>query len=425
MKIQEVQIKKFKKLEDFSANLEGKNVFIMGENGLGKSSFIQFIQIALGDNKHIPENFKGEGVVIATKDNGIYTFKVKEKGGKPLIEVTSPDGLKDIRKSAISAITGAMEFDIDEFVELSNSKAGQKKQVEIFKSFLPTEIIEQLNKFDAHIKALYDERTDVNKQIKEVESIVNTHTLRHEMDLTKFKSIDVSEQFNLLSKATEHNKKVDEVKTRLEQRHEAIKALESNFAEIEAQIKALQEKQQTITVSIKQQEELNGQAIDWLNSNKPIDVSEIQKTIEQTTEINKKAEQAQQLILNKKILEEVVNEAGDLTVRIESERQAIADTIRQMESPVEGLTFDDDILVYNNIPVNENNLSTSEIMELGIRLKMAENPEFGVIFLQRGESLGNERLKLIQELAEKNNFQLIIEEVQRGQEELAIQFIGE
>jgi len=45
--------------------------------------------------------------------------------------------------------------------------------------------------------------------------------------------------------------------------------------------------------------------------------------------------------------------------------------------------------------------------------------------LQRGESLGKDRLKLIQELAKKNNFQLIIEEVQRGQEELVVQFIGE
>ena len=121
----------------------------------------------------------------------------------------------------------------------------------------------------------------------------------------------------------------------------------------------------------------------------------------------------------------MVNEAGELTVKIESERQAISDTIKSMDSPVEGLSFEDESLVYNGVPVNENNLSTSEIMELGIRLKMAENPEFGIIFLQRGESLGKDRLKLIQELAKKNNFQLIIEEVQRGQEELVVQFIGE
>jgi uncharacterized protein YdcH (DUF465 family) len=425
MKIQEVQIKKFKKLADYSANLEGKNVFIMGENGLGKSSFIQFIQIALGDNKHIPENFKGEGVVIATKDNGTYTFKVKEKGGKPVIEVTTPDGMRDIRKSALSAITGAIEFDIDEFVELSNSKAGQKKQVDIFKSFLPSELIEQLNKFDAHTKALYDERTELNKQIKEVDALVNTHPLRHEMDLTKFKEVDTTEQFDLLNKATKHNQNVADVESRIKQRQEGIELKKSEIDSVQEQIQTLLAKEKTIKESIEAEQELNLKAKEWLKVNQVIDISEIQSAIENSAEANKKNEQAKELAVKKKLLAEMVNEAGELTVKIESERQAISDTIKSMDSPVEGLSFEDESLVYNGVPVNENNLSTSEIMELGIRLKMAENPEFGIIFLQRGESLGKDRLKLIQELAKKNNFQLIIEEVQRGQEELVVQFIGE
>ncbi len=418
MKIQEVKIKQFKKLADYSANLDGKNVFIVGENGLGKTSFIQFIQIALGDTKNIPDNFKGEGVVIATKENGTYTFKVKDKAGKPVIEVTNPDGMKDTRKSALSAITGAIEFDIDEFVQLSNSKAGQKKQVEIFKSFLPQELIDDLNKFNAHVKALYEERTDLNKQIKQVEAELNSHPLRVEMDLVKFQPVDTAEKFAELNNATANNSKILEVKSRIQQRtEENIKAL--------AEIEELKAKIQSLEASVKEKDETNTKAEEWLKTNKIVDITALQSEIENANEINKKAEQAQELIKKREFFKEILADAENLTVRIESERQAIADTIRQMDSPVDGLTFEDELLVYKGVPVSESSLSTSEIMELGIRLKMAENPEFGVIFLQRGESLGAERLKLIQDLAKKNNFQLIIEEVKRGQEELKIEIIGE
>ena len=57
---------------------------------------------------------------------------------------------------------------------------------------------------------------------------------------------------------------------------------------------------------------------------------------------------------------------GELTALIESSKQAINDTIKQMESPVNGLTYNEDTLVYNDVPVSINNLSSSEIIEFGV-----------------------------------------------------------
>ncbi len=82
------------------------------------------------------------------------------------------------------------------------------------------------------------------------------------------------------------------------------------------------------------------------------------------------------------------------------------------------------ILTYKGIPVSPDSLSTSEIIELGVRLKMAENPELGILFLEHGESLGKERMKVILDICKKNNFQVILEEVRRGQEKLTIEIIG-
>ena len=42
---------------------------------------------------------------------------------------------------------------------------------------------------------------------------------------------------------------------------------------------------------------------------------------------------------------------SELTALIESSKQSINDTIKQMESPVNGLTYNEDTLVYNDVPL--------------------------------------------------------------------------
>ena len=84
-----------------------------------------------------------------------------------------------------------------------------------------------------------------------------------------------------------------------------------------------------------------------------------------------------------------------------------------MTTPVEGLSFEGDNLTYNGVIVSSDSLSTSQIEELGIRLKIAENPEFGILFIGKAESIGKERMTRILEIAKKHNLQVIGEQVER------------
>jgi len=177
MKLQKVKIENIKVLKDVDVDINGHHVLVCGENGLGKSSFIQFLEIALGKNTNIPPNATGKGEVIVNRDGEQYTFKVKIKDGKSVIEVTTPDGMKDSRKGTIAGIVGAIDFDIDEFVEMSKSEKGRKEQVKIFKSFLPEEIRQELARFEANTAANFEERTYVNKQIKELSGAIKSNPL--------------------------------------------------------------------------------------------------------------------------------------------------------------------------------------------------------------------------------------------------------
>jgi len=407
MKIQKVSIKKFKVLENFEADIMGNNIFIMGENGQGKSSFIQFIRVALGDQSNIPPDATGEGVVVATKDGGQYTLKVKFKDNKPVIEVTSPDGLKDSRKGTLAALTGAIGFDIDEFVSLSKTVSGKKKQVEIYKSFLDSEIIKELDTYAANVKSLEADRTEIGREEKRLRALIESHPLRNEIDLSKFKDVNTATLMESLNSANKKNESIKDIKVKIEGKKLEITNYDIKIAELEKEIEALKVRK------IDTQGEITKGNV-WLTANTTIDTTDIQQQIESASETNKKSASARQLKLDQEAHAKALDEYGEATANIESQRQTIADTIKQMDTPIEGLSFDDDTLIYNGVPVSEASLSTSEIQELGLLMKVAENKELGILFLERGESLGAKRLKDIQEMAAKNNMQLIVEQVERG-----------
>jgi energy-coupling factor transporter ATP-binding protein EcfA2 len=415
MKIQKVHINKFKVIENLEAEIAGKNILLMGDNGVGKSSFIQFLEIALGKTSNIPKEAEGKGYVVADKEGKSYTFKVKVKDGKSVVEVEC-DGMKDTRKSAIAGLVGAIDFDIDEFVQWSETKPGQKKQVDFFKTLLPEEVIDELNRHTHNLKKVEEERTEVGKQVKNYKGFIAEHPMRNKPLITA--EVDVKaleeEQAAIIAK----NHKIQEVKQCIEVRKESIQA---HLMEIEALKKKIKE----LTAQTEELTTKNTDAEKWLAENPEKSVTEINQKLTEAQQSNANVKMAIDYQNKTKYLKDAEEQYGELSAQIDSTRQAIADAIRDMDSPVPGLTFDDERLVYNGVPVSIHNMSSSEIIELGVKMKMAENPDLGVLFIQRGESIGKKRFEEILKLCSENNWQLVMEQVERGNEKLTVQFIGE
>lgn len=414
MKTQLVKINEFKVLKDKEFNFGGNHILVMGDNGVGKSSLLQFIQIALGNQTHIPQNATGSGEVIMEKDGKQIIFKLKFKDGKPIIDVKGEGVYISNKKSAIAELVGALDFDIDKFVEMSKTDAGRKKQVEIYKSFLPHEVIEFMTKMEAKIKAVYDERTDITRDVKNLNGSIELHDLINnvaELPAIAANTVNIEFVFEELKKANARNQNVTKIKAGIDERTK-------NIAEIDVEINRLVEKKETLLKEV-------GEAGEWLVKNQPIPTQALEAKIETATEANNKAKSAQGLIDDMNKLLVLKESVGEMTAQIDASKQAIKDTIMQIEAPVDGLTYDDDGLYWNGVAVNPDNLSTSEIIELGIRLKMAENPELGILFIEHGESIGTERLKVIKELADKNNWQILMEQVERGEENLHIEIMAD
>ena len=408
MKVIKVKIQDYKVIKNLEKEINGNNILLLGDNGVGKSSFIQFIEIALGRTKDIPEVTSGQGSVIVDKDGQEWQFNVEFKKGKPQITLVSPEGFKDVRKSVIANVVGAMEFDIDEFVKMSDSLSGRRKQIEIYKSFLPQDIREFIDSQEARVQKAYDERTEKNREAKLLEGYIAEHPFRKIVDMPK-SPVDTKQLTEQIESALEHNKRVASVNERLIQRQNEVLILN-------AQIKELAEKRMEL-------EKMNESAKDWLATNSEVNVTSMMAEKDSAFEINSAFEKKKDFEKQKYMLEALKTDSGELTAFIESSKQAIEDAIRDCDVLVEGLTFDSDSLIYNNIPVTSHNLSSSEIMHLGCKLKMAENRDLGILFIQRGESLGAKRLKEIQEMAQKYDWQIIMEQVDRGNEKLTIEIM--
>jgi predicted ATP-dependent endonuclease of OLD family len=415
IKVQRVKIKNFKAIKDLEKEINGKSIFLTGENGRGKSSFMQAIKIALGNSDVIPTDMTGEGVIDVTKDGQPYSFAFKTgKDGKPKLTVTLPNGLREDKKGIIGGIVGAISFDINEFVKLSESTAGRKKQVQEFKKLLPQEFILGIEEFEKKALNIYNDRTEIGRKIDTLEGFIKESKL-FGSDL-KTQSVDVSDLSKQLEEANATNAKIKEVKERFEKRREGIEDRTAKIEQLKAELLELERVQIT-------EETTQKEAAKWIEKHQPIDTSPLIQSINSASETNVLASKAEEHNNKLKQLEDFKEQYGEFTVHLEVTKQSIADAIRDFDSPVEGLSFDDEKLLYNGVPVDANNLSTSEIIHLGVKMMFASNPESGLIFIEHANEIGSKRLKEIMEYAEQYDLQLFFEEVRRGQDELQIEFV--
>ena len=79
--------------------------------------------------------------------------------------------------------------------------------------------------------------------------------------------------------------------------------------------------------------------------------------------------------------------------------------------PVKGLEFIDTGLSYNGLSLTEDNISTSRIIEIGIRIAIAMNPNLRIMQIKDGSLLDKDMLKTIKDICKDKDYQLFIEKV--------------
>ena len=475
MIIKRLELVNFQVISKFNADFEGNVYFITGDNELGKSTVLKAIGALLtGARDAVLKNGENKGFarMVIGDDGEEYKVELRYTKSNPrgTLSITqNSSGMRSDNVSMLQKILGYTDFDAVEFSRWSETAEGRRKQIEVVKSLLPEKVRKRIAEIDSEVIDLKDKRLFSNRELKqynvlcaEAENNLSSGdvekftvpkditTLMQEQQVAaqlieKAKTVRASREQRIiqLSAIPERIKQVDEdylnkignIKSRL---IEARKAYEEKLALAE---KAYKEAQDMLTEDSKQVEtdkanqlkSIEEERVDlerrkanadkWLeeyekDNPEKLDTAERLKAAE---EYNKKCRIVSEYKEKVRLRDSVAKDVDAMEKRLEKLASERENLISDSKLPIPGLSFTNEGLELNGVPFIAGKVSDSQIMEVAAKLIIASNPTVKVFRIARGESLGQNRLQAIINIAKENGFQGFIEEVKRGQDELIIE----
>ena len=475
MIIKRLELVNFQVISKFNADFEGNVYFITGDNELGKSTVLKAIGALLtGARDAVLKNGENKGFarMVIGDDGEEYKVELRYTKSNPrgTLSITQKgSGMRYDNVSMLQKILGYTDFDAVEFSRWSETAEGRRKQIEVVKSLLPEKVRKRIAEIDSEVIDLKDKRLFSNRELKqynvlcaEAENNLSSGdvekftvpkditTLMQEQQVAaqlieKAKTVRASREQRIiqLSAIPERIKQVDEdylnkignIKSRL---IEARKAYEEKLALAE---KAYKEAQDMLTEDSKQVEtdkanqlksieeeradleRRKANADKWLeeyekDNPEKLDTAERLKAAE---EYNKKCRIVSEYKEKVRLRDSVAKDVDAMEKRLEKLASERENLISDSKLPIPGLSFTNEGLELNGVPFIAGKVSDSQIMEVAAKLIIASNPTVKVFRIARGESLGQNRLQAIINIAKENGFQGFIEEVKRGQDELIIE----
>lgn len=475
MIIKRLELVNFQVISEFNADFEGNVYFITGDNELGKSTVLKAIGALLtGARDAVLKNGENKGFarMVIGDDGEEYKVELRYTKSNPrgTLSITQKsNGMRSDNVSMLQKIFGYTDFDAVEFSRWSETAEGRRKQIEVVKSLLPEKVRKRIAEIDSEVIDLKDKRLFSNRELKQYNALCaeaennlspgdvekftvpkDITTLMQEQQVTaqlieKAKTVRASREQRIiqLSAIPERIKQVDKdylnkienIKSRL---IEARKAYEERLALAE---KAYKEAQDMLTEDSKQVEtnkanqlkSIEEERVDlerrkanadkWLeeyekDNPEKLDTAERLKAAE---EYNKKCRIVSEYKEKVRLRDSVAKDVDAMEKRLEKLASERENLISDSKLPISGLSFTNEGLELNGVPFIAGKVSDSQIMEVAAKLIIASNPTVKVFRIARGESLGQNRLQAIINIAKENGFQGFIEEVKRGQDELIIE----
>ena len=475
MIIKRLELVNFQVISEFNADFEGNVYFITGDNELGKSTVLKAIGALLtGARDAVLKNGENKGFarMVIGDDGEEYKVELRYTKSNPrgTLSITqNSSGMRSDNVSMLQKIFGYTDFDAVEFSRWSETAEGRRKQIEVVKSLLPEKVRKRIAEIDSEVIDLKDKRLFSNRELKQYNALCaeaennlssgdvekftvpkDITTLMQEQQVAaqlieKAKTVRASRDQRIiqLSAIPERIKQVDEdylnkignIKSRL---IEARKAYEEKLALAE---KAYKEAQDMLTEDSKQVEtdkanqlkSIEEERVDlerrkanadkWLeeyekDNPEKLDTAERLKAAE---EYNKKCRIVSEYKEKVRLRDSVAKDVDAMEKRLEKLASERENLISDSKLPISGLSFTNEGLELNGVPFIAGKVSDSQIMEVAAKLIIASNPTVKVFRIARGESLGQNRLQAIINIAKENGFQGFIEEVKRGQDELIIE----
>ncbi len=402
MKIIEFKAENVKRLKAVEIVPEGNTVIISGRNGQGKTSVLDAIWLALGggsaakDSQTTRPVRDGEAKATVGLDLGeIRITRSWTSAGGMTLKVEGQHG--EVFKSPqalLDGLVGKLSFDPLAFSRMS--AADQRKTLIglVDLGFDPDAL-------DAERKKIYDERTEINRELKQLEArvpqakgIISDDLPREELSLGDL----IAEAQAANAKIAENNK----LRQKLKDERESAAAMKQQYEDAK---KALEELGQTLIVKIEKGKELAALVEGLVDPS----IEEINTKITDIEMINDRIRQSNSSRELQTKLDSVRADSDAKTSEIEALDEKKAKALREAEFPIAGLGFDEEGVLFGGVPFAQ--CSAAERMKASLAIAAALNPKIRVIRVNDGSLLDSESMAEVERMAAERDMQVWIERV--------------
>lgn len=401
-----------KKLKAVSLSIKDGLTVIAGRNGQGKTSLLDALMFLMMGKRHPDLKLLREGelkgFVEAETDDLIFKRTITAGGGGTLtIKPKEGTGPYNGPQGFLDEITGRGCFDPLAFMRLpSKAQAIQLREL----------VGLDFTEMDADIHSAYTERTDVNRDVKHLQGLIEKmacdQTATERMDPApireKIKGIDVL-QHRATTMRFDHTKAENEVERQEEAIRYAIDRIQQTEKELARFKNALKEAQDDLD----QKTQVVARA--------KVKMDDYEKAVPDQAELFAELEKIQIHNLNvdntnawkeKRGERDAFRRASDeLTRKIEKMERSKAEALKEANFPIDGLAFTGEGVTYQGMPLSQ--ASGAEQIRVAVAVSAAMNPALPVMIVKDGSLLDADSMKLIAELAEERGLQIIMERIER------------
>lgn len=400
MKIVRLEAENFKRLKAVQIDPTGNIIQVSGANEQGKTSVLDAIWAALGG----AEMTKATGTVKALRNGQEAGFVRLDLGELIVTRKWTESGSTVTVENAEGAKFGSPQKILDGLVArvaidpLSFASMPEKAQRETLLKIINLEI--DLDKSTAYRKGAFDRRTDLNRNIKLLESqLVGLPEVPKETPGEEINQSSIMDEIAASQKILNSN---NEIRRKLSEN-------EINTQNLRAEIK----RAETVLADLKAKLDAAGmERIDLDNASENLvdpNMSIFKARLEQLEEINKNVrikKQSDQICLQIDGLRKQVEEQESKMGAIDKEK---SDALDKAKFPIEGLSISDDGVTYKDVPFSQ--CSSAERLRVSVAIAMSMNPKLKVIRITDGSLIDSKNMAIIQEMASKGDWQIWIERV--------------
>jgi len=378
---------------EITPDKDGNLIVIGGENAQGKTSVLDSILLAMGGKKAKHQEPLKQGKKKGTIKVDIGDFTVTRtftpKGGSLKVTNNNDDRVYSSPQKMLDELVGQLTFDPLQWTQMAD-----RKQLETLKSLVGLDFTDM----DDKRAKLYTDRTDINREVKRLESVVKSSE-EYDAPLVEVSVAELMEDLQEAQDARwDHEKDVLEV-TRLK---EAYKDRKESIKHWKEQIKKAEDEMDSLKqVGKNLQDKIAVQDVP--------DIESIQQQITDADETNANIRANLVLRENKSELKATRKDSEKLTDKINTIDAKKADALTSAEFPVEGLSFDEDGVLYQDVPFSQ--ASSAEKLRVSIAMGIALNPDLKVLLIRDGSLLDDTNLATVAKMADDAGCQIWLEKV--------------